>query len=144
MEMIFSIWFMIVGVGLLFTYFKMRKDEVDFQKNALRTEGCVGNRSLNSSGSMDEVYVEFSDKDNKIQKHLSQPFYPLNGFIEPGTKVKIMYREKEMLGVLTHELRIVDEKYVKRTKINYVQVILSIAVLFLSVAAVLLAFWLIK
>ena len=84
MEMIFSIWFMIVGVGLLFTYFKMRKDEVDFQKNALRTEGCVGNRSLNSSGSMDEVYVEFSDKDNKIQKHLSQPFYPLNGFIEPG------------------------------------------------------------
>ena len=61
-----------------------------------------------------------------------------------GTKVKIMYREKEMLGVLTHELRIVDEKYVKRTKINYVQVILAIAALFLSVAAVLLAFWLIK
>lgn len=104
------------------------------EQKGMVTEGKVSGYPLNRSGYMEEVYVKLTDKDGNEKECLSQSFKPIkDGILKNGTKVKIRYVEKETFGIKTYELIVIDERYVKKSKIKAESVLKVISIMFLLV-----------
>jgi len=125
---VFLLFFLI----MYFCYSIIEKNEIDMKENGIITEGIVSGYPLCSDGYMDEVFVTFTDKDGNEKKYLSQSFRPIkDGILKTGMKVKIQYLEKVTFGINTYELRVIDDRYIKVSKIREDKVMKAISMIFL-------------
>lgn len=137
------VYYIVGAVFLLFflimylSYSSIKKNEINMKEKGIITEGMVSGYPLDQSGSMEEVYVTFTDKDGNEKKCLSQSFRPIkDGMVKTGMKVKIQYLEKITFGIKTYELKVIDDRYIKESKIIADKVLKVISMIFLLVAIV--------
>lgn len=138
------VYYIVGAVFLLFflimylSYSIIKKNEINMKEKGVITEGIVSGYPLDQSAYMEEVYVTFIDEDENEKKYLSQSFRPIkNGILKTGMKVKIQYLEKITLGIKTYELKVIDDRYIKESKIKADKVMKVISMIFLLVAIVL-------
>ena len=137
------VYYIVGAVFLLFflimylSYSSIKKNEINMKEKSIITEGIVSGYPLDQSGFMEEVYVTFTDKDGNEKKCLSQSFRPIkDGIVKTGMKVKIQYLEKITFGIKTYELKVIDDRYIKESKIKAVKLMKVISMTLLLVALV--------
>lgn len=126
---LFGMLFVIVGVVLTYSYKTYNKEG-----NAFITCGEILSRKMNSDGYMHKYYVLVTDRKGEKRKLLSQSFRPTSPLIKIGTKLRVSIVEKRRHGIDTYELKIIDEKYVKPTKVNLNALLLVFAIVCFIVA----------
>lgn len=128
---VFLLFFLIMYLS----YSIIKKNEINMKEKGVITEGIVSGYSLDQSGFMEEVYITFTDKDGNEKKCLSQSFRPIkDGIVKNGMKVKIQYLEKITFGIKTYELKVIDDRYIKVSKIRSDKVMKVISMIFLLIA----------
>lgn len=137
------VYYIVGAVFLLFflitylSYSSIKKNEINMKEKGIITEGIVSGYPLEPSGYMEEVYVTFIDKNGNEKKYLSQSFRPIkDGIVKTGMKVKIQYLEKVTFGIKNYELKVIDDRYIKESKIKVDKVMKVISMIFLLVAIV--------
>lgn len=127
---ILGIVFLLVGGIFLLSFNISKKSENQFDQNAYFTQGTVVSRKLYSDGYMDEYYISVVDRKGVEKEYLSQSFRPTTPNIEPGTIIEVALAEKTTLGIKTYELKVVDERYAKRSSGKISTVLLAISIVF--------------
>lgn len=128
-----SIVFAFFSILLYCIYIFANKDEKEFERNAIYTNGIAQGRKILDEGIYEEWYVLINDEFGEARELLAKPCKPIQ-YIQPHTVLEVAYMKKKILGTDFYELRIVDERYVKVEKIGLAKGIKCLSMLLGGIA----------